>query len=342
MSLRGSPLIGPVTNSLHRTIRSDRSLRRQLAALAPAVVLSLTALPLGAETKDGPCVNRKIPNPVLLLAHKPSRSLHLIKAGRRIKKIPLKDEASVAAMPAGVYSVLKEAGGKKYARWSFSRAMRRHTVTWYGRALVTDARGPAAFPEDGLAIPAKFADEVNRLTGPGAVLVVADSHSTLGTFDTIGLFEDEGLSPSVRAGCEALGASWAANVTDTRADPIAIVISEREARLYVFEGDALRESHPVRLRYPHRDTGRYVSIAIDPVRHGHERQWLSLSLAGGGYLRAPPVQRANRLLDRFMFEDDVQERLDALFNRSVVLVVAERMSAEAFGVDTNLRLMHGK
>lgn len=311
-----------------------------LAVGAVAVIFAIGAP--RSETVDGLCVKSKIPNPVLLLAHKPSRSLHIIKAGRRIKKIPLKDEASVAAMPAGVYIVLRESDGKKYARWSFSRAMRRHTTTWYGRALVTDASRPQDFPEDGLGIPEKFAEDVNRLTGPGAVLVVADSHSTLGMFDSIGLFDETSLSASVRSSCAGDNPGWQAKVTDTSSAPVSVVISEREARIYVFDGNTLRESHPVRLRYPHRDTGRYVSIAIDPVGRGNERQWLALSLAGGGYLRAPPVQRAKTLLDRFSFDTDVQARLDDAFNRSVVLVVAERMSAKAFGVGDGLRLMHGK
>jgi len=281
--------------------------------------------PVAAEKQARLCVTTTTYNPVVLLLHKPSHTLHVIKSGRRVNKIKLKENKRIDQYPAGVYTVLQESGNPKYARFSFTDpdAISK-TTRWRGRALVAEADVATLQKLTGIPVPAIHVKMLLRLTKPGAVLVVADSHSTLGQFEEIDLFADEELSDARQVTCVRQSPNWRSQVVKAPDIPASILISERDARVYLYSGGRVEDSFRARIRYPHVDTGRHVYVAIKPQSNSEERRWMAISLAGGGFIQAPPVKRAQHVLDRFMFDDEAQSAIDTYFDRSVVLVVAER------------------
>lgn len=293
-----------------------------------------------ANTPERLCVSRKVPNPVMLLLHKPSHKLHVIKSGRKIKSINLSKSGFVPSYPAGVYVILKEKASSKFARWSFAPTKARYQTLWKGRALSTEATVAKLQRWQGVFVPPQHAQDLLRITRPGAILVVADSHSSLGEFESIELFDEAELGAAVAKSCEISVTMWQPTVKKLPDEPISIVVSERDSRVYVFEGNELLESFHAKVAYPHRETGRHVYIAIKPLSKAEDRRWLALSLAGGGHVRAPPVRQAKDVLDRFAFEEAAQSMIDDHFNRGVVLVVSER-SVRAIGLEDDLiTLMH--
>jgi len=300
--------------------------RRILSRCVYVVIVSALLSNAGiAETRIQACTVSTTSNPVILLLHKPSRLLHVIKSGRKIRKITLKDNPRIDAFPPGVYTILDESGNPKYARFSFAApdALAPKT-TWSGHALVAEGDLVKLQSLAGIPIPQKFIRELLDLTKPGAVLVVADSHSTLGKFEDVALFEDQDLAPAKQSTCVKSQKKWQPNVIKAPDMPASILISEQDARVYLYEGGRVQSTYRAEIRYPHVDTGRHVYVAIKPFAKSNERQWLAISLAGGGFIQAPPVHRAQHVLKRFSFDSDAQSAIDSYFDRSVVLVVAER------------------
>lgn len=293
-----------------------------------------------ANTPERLCVSRKVPNPVLLLLHKPSHKLHVIKSGRKIKSINLSKSGFVPSYPAGVYVILKEKESSKFARWSFAPTKARYQTLWKGRALSAEATVSKLQRWQGVSVPLQHAQDLLRITRPGAILVVADSHSSLGEFESIDLFDETELGAAAAKSCRMAVTTWKPTVKRSPDEPISIVVSERDSRVYIFEGNELLDSFHAQVAYPHRETGRHVYIAIKPLSKSEDRRWLALSLAGGGHVRAPPVRQAKDVLDRFTFEENAQRMIDDYFNRGVVLVVSER-SVRAVGLEDDLiTLMH--
>lgn len=267
------------------------------------------------------CMTQLTRNPALLLFHRPTRRLLLIKAGRKIRQITVAGTVE-NMLPDGVYTILREREDLLRSRFQFSPAVGPR-IAWKGKVLFAEGPMSQVANSRPIRLPLAFAKDLVRMTSPGAVLVVASSPSAVQLFDTIGLFDANELASAAQPNCRP-AAGWKPQVEISPEFPVAVIISERDRAAYVYEGGDLRGVYSLYVRYPHRETGRHLFIAVKPDKSKPRRSWQALSLAGGGFVVAPPVTQADNVLNRFEFEREFQSGIDAYINRGVVLLVIER------------------
>ncbi|MEO1280491.1 MAG: hypothetical protein AAFV69_02020 [Pseudomonadota bacterium] len=276
----------------------------------------------------------------LLLFHKPSLQLDVIRGGRRIKHVQLTSRSRIRQLPTGVYSILRERKTDKFRRFRFTNFKNNWRATWLGRALVSDPTGDAIEARYAIKLPNEIAQELLKLTAVGSVLIVADSHSKLGRFDDIGLIENDDDTDTSKLDCQRQRFIEPRTGVESRStSPVAIVISERDRQAYIYEDGDLVARFRVFVRYAHRETGRHVYIKIQNQKRQDDYNWMAISLAGGGFVAAPPINTAKSVLDRFAFEEPDQLAVRDYLNRSIVVAVVEKSTSNESRVLEDITLI---
>ncbi len=334
MAPPGSPDSVKHETNFTQFIIGTHCLQRMILCLLSLVYAS------SARAEVAVCTEQIERNTVVLLFHRPTIRLLVIKSGRKTNQIILTKQATSEMLPDGVYSILRERSDPSHSRFRFVPRTVRTRIAWRGKALFAEGSMRRLAKAKGLRVPKQFAKELLRVTAPGAVLVVASNPSALKLFDDIGFFHEEDLANDAPNKCGPRQNNWRPQVAASPDDHVAIVISERDRTAYVYEGGELRSVHKVSVRYPHRDTGRHLFVAIKTDKSKADQVWLALSLAGGGFEIAPPVKQAKDVLDRFEFERGAQGSLDEYINRGVVLLVVERSARGESKAEGLITLLH--